>query len=199
MQRWKTTVVRARQWAASILSCANVTPCANSAPAIYRVSGTERANRSSFGTTKACALRPSNSAEEIPPSISESHTIPWSHGSSSSPFGARAKYIFPPRCRLRQCHPAFQKVQGAYRAANEERGRAWFQGRELPPASEFLRILALLDFRLPCVRLCNLNHLSQLADFEAFVQACEELGVEHEARTAYKAVQRVEIPGAAPR
>ena len=44
-----------------------------------------------------------------------------------------------------------------------------------------------------CVRVCNLNHLSQRSDFEALVQACEELGVEHEARTGHKAVQHMKI------
>src|SRR4029077_12081450 len=33
---------------------------------------------------------------------------------------------------------------------------------------------------------CNMNQRSQRADFEALVQACEELGVEHEARTVTK-------------
>ena len=41
------------------------------------------------------------------------------------------------------------------------------------------------------MRVCNLNQRSQRSDFEALVQACEELGVEHEARTGHKAVQRV--------
>jgi hypothetical protein len=36
------------------------------------------------------------------------------------------------------------------------------------------------------VRLCNLNQRSQRSDFEALIQACEELGVEH-ARTGHKA------------
>jgi len=36
------------------------------------------------------------------------------------------------------------------------------------------------------VRVCNLNPRSQRSDFEALVQACEELGVEHEARTVTK-------------
>jgi len=44
-----------------------------------------------------------------------------------------------------------------------------------------------------CVRVCHLNHLSQRSDFEALVQACEEFGVEHEARTNHKAVQRGKI------
>jgi hypothetical protein len=35
------------------------------------------------------------------------------------------------------------------------------------------------------VRVCNLNQRSQRSDFEALVQACEELGVEHEARTGH--------------
>jgi hypothetical protein len=43
------------------------------------------------------------------------------------------------------------------------------------------------------VRICNLNQRSQRSDFEALVQACEELGVEHEARTGHKAVQHVKI------
>jgi hypothetical protein len=37
-----------------------------------------------------------------------------------------------------------------------------------------------------CVRVCNLNQRSQRSDFEALVQACEELGVEHEAWTVTK-------------
>ena len=44
-----------------------------------------------------------------------------------------------------------------------------------------------------CVRVCNLNQRSQRSDFEALVQACEQLGVELEARTAHKAVQHVKI------
>jgi hypothetical protein len=44
-----------------------------------------------------------------------------------------------------------------------------------------------------CVRVCNLNHLSRRSDFEALVQACEELGVEDEALTGHKAVQHVKI------
>jgi hypothetical protein len=36
------------------------------------------------------------------------------------------------------------------------------------------------------VRVCNLNQRSQRSDFEALVQACEELGVEHEAPTVTK-------------
>ena len=43
------------------------------------------------------------------------------------------------------------------------------------------------------MRVCNLNQRSQRSDFEALVQACEELGVEHEARTGHKAVQHVKI------
>jgi hypothetical protein len=43
------------------------------------------------------------------------------------------------------------------------------------------------------VRVCNLNQRSQRSDFEALVQACEELGVEHEARTGHKPVQHVKI------
>jgi hypothetical protein len=43
------------------------------------------------------------------------------------------------------------------------------------------------------VRVCNLNQRSQRSDFEALVQACEELGVGHEARTGHKAVQHVKI------
>jgi hypothetical protein len=35
--------------------------------------------------------------------------------------------------------------------------------------------------------------VSPRSDFEALVQACEELGVEHEARTGHKAVQHVKI------
>lgn len=37
-----------------------------------------------------------------------------------------------------------------------------------------------------CVRVCNLNQRSQRADFEAFVQACEQLGAELEARMGHK-------------
>jgi hypothetical protein len=44
-----------------------------------------------------------------------------------------------------------------------------------------------------CARGCNLNQRSRRSDFEALVQACEELGVEHEARTGHKAVQYVKI------
>lgn len=44
-----------------------------------------------------------------------------------------------------------------------------------------------------CVRVCNLNQRSQRSDFEALVQACEQLGVELEARTGHKAVQHVKI------
>ena len=36
------------------------------------------------------------------------------------------------------------------------------------------------------MRVCNLNQRSQRLDFETLVQACEELGVEHEARTVTK-------------
>jgi hypothetical protein len=36
------------------------------------------------------------------------------------------------------------------------------------------------------VRVYNLNQRSQRSDFEALVQACEELGVEHEGRTVTK-------------
>src|SRR5438477_2259124 len=36
------------------------------------------------------------------------------------------------------------------------------------------------------VRVCNLNQRSQRSDFEALVQACDELGVEHEGRTVTK-------------
>jgi hypothetical protein len=36
------------------------------------------------------------------------------------------------------------------------------------------------------VRVYNLNRRSQRSDFEALVQVCEELGVEHEARTVTK-------------
>jgi hypothetical protein len=43
------------------------------------------------------------------------------------------------------------------------------------------------------VRVCNLNQRSQRSDFEALVQACEELGVEHQAQTGHKAVQHVKI------
>ena len=44
-----------------------------------------------------------------------------------------------------------------------------------------------------CVRVCNLNQRSQRSDFEALVQACEQLGAELEARTGHKAVQHVKI------
>jgi hypothetical protein len=37
-----------------------------------------------------------------------------------------------------------------------------------------------------CVRVCNLNQRSQRSDFEALVQACEQLGVELEARGVTK-------------
>jgi aromatic-L-amino-acid decarboxylase len=40
-----------------------------------------------------------------------------------------------------------------------------------------------------CVRVCNLNQRSQRSDFQALVQACEELGFEHEAQMVRKAVQ----------
>jgi hypothetical protein len=40
---------------------------------------------------------------------------------------------------------------------------------------------------------CNLNDVSQRSDFESLVQACEELGVKHEARTGHKAIQHVKI------
>ena len=43
------------------------------------------------------------------------------------------------------------------------------------------------------MRVCNLNQRSQRSDCEALVQACEELGVEYEARTGHKAVQRVKV------
>ena len=43
------------------------------------------------------------------------------------------------------------------------------------------------------MRVCNLNQRSQRSDFEVLVQACEELGVEHEARTGHKALQHVKI------
>jgi hypothetical protein len=39
----------------------------------------------------------------------------------------------------------------------------------------------------------RLHDLSQRSDFKAIVQACEELGVEHEVRTGHKAVQHVKI------
>jgi glutamate/tyrosine decarboxylase-like PLP-dependent enzyme len=50
-----------------------------------------------------------------------------------------------------------------------------------------------------CVRVCNLNQRSQRSDFEALVQACEQLGVELEARTGHKAVQHVKIRRVAAR
>jgi hypothetical protein len=37
-----------------------------------------------------------------------------------------------------------------------------------------------------CVRLCNLKQRSQRSAFEALVQACEQLGIELEARTVTK-------------
>ena len=43
------------------------------------------------------------------------------------------------------------------------------------------------------MRVCNLNQRSQRSDLEALVQACEQLGVELEARTGHKAVQHVKI------
>ena len=36
------------------------------------------------------------------------------------------------------------------------------------------------------MRVCNLNQRSQQSDFEALVQACEQLGVELEGRTGRK-------------
>ena len=50
-----------------------------------------------------------------------------------------------------------------------------------------------------CVRVCNLNQRSQRSDFEALVQACEQLGVELEARAGHKAVQHVKIRRVAAR
>jgi aromatic-L-amino-acid/L-tryptophan decarboxylase len=50
-----------------------------------------------------------------------------------------------------------------------------------------------------CVRVCNLNQRSQRSDFEALVQACEQLGVELEARTGHKADQHVKIRRVAAR
>jgi hypothetical protein len=50
-----------------------------------------------------------------------------------------------------------------------------------------------------CVRVCNLNQRSQRSDFEALVQACEQLGVALEARTGHKAVQHVKIRRVAAR
>jgi hypothetical protein len=44
-----------------------------------------------------------------------------------------------------------------------------------------------------CVRVWNLNQRSQRSDFETLVQACEELGVKHEAQTGHKTVQHVKI------
>ena len=43
------------------------------------------------------------------------------------------------------------------------------------------------------MRVCNLNQRSQRSDFEALIQACEQLGVELKARTGHKAVQHVKI------
>lgn len=66
----------------------------------------------------------------------------------------------------------------------------------------------LLDIAIPtlyaidrksCVRVCNLNQLSQRSAFEALVQACEQLGVELEARTGHKAVQHMKIRRVAAR
>jgi glutamate/tyrosine decarboxylase-like PLP-dependent enzyme len=50
-----------------------------------------------------------------------------------------------------------------------------------------------------CVRVCNLNQRSQRSDFEALVQTCEELGVDHEARAGRKTVQIVKSAGVARR
>ena len=50
-----------------------------------------------------------------------------------------------------------------------------------------------------CVRVWNLNQRSKRSDFETLVQACEELGVELEARTGHKAVLRVKIRRVAAR
>ena len=50
-----------------------------------------------------------------------------------------------------------------------------------------------------CVRICNLNRRSQRSDFEVFVQAGKELGVELEARTGHKAVQHVKMHRVAAR
>lgn len=44
-----------------------------------------------------------------------------------------------------------------------------------------------------CVRVCNLNQRSQRPDFEALVQASEQLGVELETRKGHKAVQHGKI------
>ena len=44
-----------------------------------------------------------------------------------------------------------------------------------------------------CVRVCNLNDVSQRSVFESLVQTCQESGVKHEARTGHKAVQHVKI------
>src|ERR1700704_1459189 len=60
----------------------------------------------------------------------------------------------------------------------------------------------LLDIAIPslyaiggksCARVCNLNQRSQRSAFEALVQACEQLGVELEARMGHKAVQHMKI------
>ena len=46
-----------------------------------------------------------------------------------------------------------------------------------------------------CVRVCNLNQRSQRSDFEALVQACEQLGVALEARTGHKRSAREDPQG----
>jgi aromatic-L-amino-acid/L-tryptophan decarboxylase len=50
-----------------------------------------------------------------------------------------------------------------------------------------------------CVRVCNLNQRSQRSDFEALVRACEELGVDHDARAGRKTVQTAKSAGVARR
>jgi hypothetical protein len=45
------------------------------------------------------------------------------------------------------------------------------------------------------VRVCNLNQRSQRSDFEALVQGCDELGVEHEGRTVTKPFAREDPQG----
>ena len=49
------------------------------------------------------------------------------------------------------------------------------------------------------VRVCNLNQRSQRSDFKALVQACEELGVDREARADRKTVQIIKSAGVARR
>jgi len=53
----------------------------------------------------------------------------------------------------------------------------------------FLHKFLHIDATDLAVRVCNLNQRSQRSDFESLVQACEDLGVEHEARTVTKPVR----------